>query len=416
MICKLLVIVIFMSLGGSMVYAEKFNLNIYAGRYDSIPIGIIDFKFTGTSLAPDALPSTIITNDFDLCGRFQVIRKPVFDSASFAAQNVSLYIDGELSQSGGEIAFTCFVNDIASRELLIKKKYQCHVAQLRTVTHEFSNEFYSLLFGDKGIFLSRILYAKSTGGNKNIAIMDFDGYNNRQITSGRVLNLFPAFADSATFVFTAFLRGKPDIYRESIHGGTPTLIAASRGIQVSPAVSPIDETVAYASSVNGSLDIFTCAPDGSGKKQLTFGGGGIETAPCWSPSGNQIAYTSDRSGNPQIYIMDADGGNQHRITHKSGYCDSPAWSPKGDKIAFTSMISDGKLDIWVVAPDGSNETQLTNAPGHHEYPTWSPDGMLIGYITRVSGRSDFCVMKPDGSHVRQVTNTGDVSQPDWEHF
>ena len=168
--------------------------------------------------------------------------------------------------------------------------------------------------------------------------------------------------------------------------------------------------------MHGSLDIYTCALDGSGKKQLTFGGGGVETAPCWSPNGYQIAYTSDRSGNPQIYLMDAEGGNQHRITHKSGYCDSPAWSPKGDKIAFTSMASDGKLDIWAVSPDGSNEIRLTNAPGHHEYPTWSPDGMLIGYITRLGGRSDFWVMKPDGSHVRQVTKTGDVSQPDWQHF
>lgn len=415
MIRKLLIIVFFMGLG-SRGRAEKFNLNIYAGRYDSIPIGIVDFKNVGALLSLNTLPSMIIANDLDFCGRFQVVRKAAFDSAFFAAQNVSLYIDGELSQSVAEITFTCFVNDIASRERLLKKEYRCPVAQLRSVAHGFSNDLYSLLFGDKGIFLSRILYVKSTGSSKNIAIMDFDGFNSRQITSGAALNLFPAFADSTIFVFTSYLRGKPDIYRESIHGGAPTVIAASRGIQVSPAVSPIDETVTYASSVNGSLDIYTCALDGRGKKQLTFGNGGIETAPCWSPSGYLIAYTSDRSSNPQIYIMDADGGNQHRITHKSGYCDSPAWSPKGDKIAFTSMASDGKLDIWVVSPDGSNETQLTNAPGQHEYPTWSPDGMLIGYITRLGGRSDFCIMRPDGSHVRQVTNTGDVSQPDWEHY
>jgi len=114
--------------------------------------------------------------------------------------------------------------------------------------------------------------------------------------------------------------------------------------------------------------------------------------------------------------MDADGGNQHRITHVSGYCDAPAWSPKGDKIAFTSMAPSGKLDIWAVSPDGSGEMLLTKGAGHHEYPAWSPDGMLIGYIGRTGGRSDFFVMKPDGSHVRQVTKTGDVSQPDWQKF
>ncbi len=415
MIRKLLVAIMFLGFC-CKGHAEKFNLNIYAGHYDSIPIGIVDFKNEGAPVAPDALPSAIIANDFDLCGRFQVVRKAAFDSASFASQNVSLYIDGELSSFGKEVMFTCYVNDIAAREPLLKHEYRCPAADLRARAHGFSNDLYNLLFGDRGIFLSRILYVKFAGSSKNIAVMDFDGFNGRQITSGKVLNLFPAFADSATFVFTSYLRGKPDIYRESINGGKPAVIAASRGIQVSPDVSPIDETVVYASSVNGSLDIYTCALDGSGKKQLTFGSGGIATAPCWSPSGYQIAYTSDRSGNPQICIMDADGGNQHRITHTSGYCDSPAWSPKGDKIAFTSMAQDGKLDIWVVSPDGSNEARITNGPGQHEYPTWSPDGMLIGYVTRLGGRSDFCVMKPDGSHMRQVTKTGDVSQPDWQHF
>jgi TolB protein len=401
---------------GCKGHAEKFNLNIYAGHYDSIPIGVVDFKSTGVGLLPGALPSSVIASDFDLCGRFQVVRKPSFDSAAFASQSVSLYVSGDVSQSGKEIVFTCCVNDIGAQAPLFKKQYRCPAAQVRTTVHGFSNELYTMLFGDKGIFLSRILYVKAAGGEKNIAIMDFDGYNCRQITAGKVLCLFPAFADSTTFVFTSYLRGKPDIYREALVGGKPAVIAASRGIQVSPDVSPIDESVVYASSVKGSLDIYTCALDGSGKKQLTFGGGSIQTAPCWSPSGYQIAYTSDRSGNPQIYVMDADGGNQHRITHVSGYCDAPAWSPKGDKIAFTSMAPSGKLDIWAVSPDGSGEMLLTKGAGHHEYPAWSPDGMLIGYIGRTGGRSDFFVMKPDGSHVRQVTKTGDVSQPDWQKF
>ncbi len=396
--------------------AEKFNLNIYAGKYDSIPIGIVDFRASGTDLGPDALPSAVIANDFDLCGRFQVVRKPAFDSAAFAAQNISIYIDGTVSQSGGAIVFTCNVNDINAREPLLKREYRCTPSQLRAVVHGFSNELYTLLFGDKGIFLTRVLCVRSAGSTKNIAIMDFDGYNSHYLTGGKALNIFPAFADSTTFVFTSYLRGKPDIYREPIRGGAVSVVAASRGIQYSARVSPVDETVVYASSVRGSLDIYTCALDGSGKKQLTFGNGRIETAPCWSPNGYQIAYTSDRSGNPQICVMDADGGNQHRITHVSGYCDAPAWSPKGDRIAFTSMGGDGKLDIWAVSPDGSNEVRLTNGPGHHEYPTWSPDGMLIGYIGRSGGKSDFYVMKPDGSHVRQVTKTGDVSMPEWEHF
>ncbi|MGA2508067.1 MAG: hypothetical protein ABSF80_11405 [Chitinispirillaceae bacterium] len=392
--------------------AAKVKLEVYASRFDSITIGIVDFKPKTQGRFSEPAPWKIIANDFDLCGRFHVVSRPVFDSAGFAAQGAGIYIDGEYMVDKDAVSFTCFVYDITVKEPLFTKEYKGDGASVRRLAHEFSNELYELLFAERGIFESRILYVSTAAGGKNVAIMDYDGENKRLITKGKILNLFPVFADSATMLWTSYIKGKPDIYKGLIADGRYKVFAASRGIQVSPDVSAIDGSVVYASSRGGSLDIYSCASDGSGTRHLTVGGG-VETAPCWSPNGYQIAYTADRPGNPQIYIMDADGANQRRITHKSRYCDSPAWSPKGDRIAFTSMRDDGKLDIWTVWPDGSHETQLTDSPGHHEYPTWSPDGSLIGYITRSGGKSDFYIMRPDGRHVRQVTSSGDVMMPDW---
>ena len=397
------------------LHADKVNLNVFASRFDSIPIAVIDFNTHGRAIASEKQPGAIIANDLDLCGRFHVVRSAAFDSATFVAQNIALYINGDVSESGGRVSFTCNVNDVANRAQLFTKQYSGPESSVRSLAHQFSNDLYSVLYGDRGIFDTRVLCSVAHSGGKDIAIMDFDGYNRRQIEHAGVLNLFPAFADSNSFVYVSYLKGKPDIYWASLAGGAPKVVAASRGVQTSPAISPVDRTVVYASSIRGNMDIYTCALDGSGKKPITASGT-VETAPCWSPNGYQIAFTSDRPGNPQIYVMDADGGNQHRITHRCGYCDSPAWSPKGDRIAFTGMASDGKLDIWVVSPDGTNEVQLTNAPGHHEYPTWSRDGQLIGFISRSGGKSNFCVMRFDGSHVRQVTNTGDVGMPDWQYF
>ncbi len=397
---------------GSVLQAEKVNLSIYASRFDSIPIGVVDFKAKSKVRLSEQEPWKIIANDFDLCGRFHVVCRPVFDSAVFAAEGAGFYVGGEYAVAENGVAFTCFVCDIATGEKLFTKEYQGDGASVRQLAHCFSNELYELLFGERGMFTSHILYIAADGGGKNVVIMDYDGGNRRQITKGKIFNLFPVFTGPSAMLWTSYLKGKPDIYKGSIIDGKGTVFIASRGIQVSPAFSAIDGSVAYASSRGGSLDIYTCALDGSGTKQLTIGGG-VETAPCWSPSGYQIAYTSDRPGIPQIYIMDADGANQRRITHKSKYSDSPAWSPHGDLIAFTSMRDDGKLDIWTVSPEGTNEMQVTDLPGFHEYPVWSPDGSLIGFITRSGGKSDFYVMKPDGSHVRQVTSCGDVQMPDW---
>ena len=395
--------------------AQKINLEVYANRFDSIPIGIVDFKAKSGPDLKDDQPWQIIARDFDLSSRFHVINRQTFDSAAFTIAGTSLYIDGEYTVDGSSVDLTCFVNDVGTKDHLLTKEYKGDLHSLRSLSHQFSSELYELLFGDRGIFESRILYVKKSGDNKNIAVMDFDGYRQRQLTKGKVLCLFPAWADSTTSFWVTYQRGKPDICRGSVLDGTSKIVVASRGIQISPAVSTVDGTLVYASSKGGNLDIYTCNRDGGDTKQLTVGGA-IETAPCWSPNGYQIAFTSDRSGNPQIYVMDADGANQHRLTYKNTYCDAPAWSPKGDKIAFTSMKQNGKLDIWTISPDGSNETEVTTLPGFNEYPTWSPDGRMIGFIHRAQGKSDFYVVKPDGSGVKQVTTSGDVLMPDWGNY
>lgn len=405
----------FLCLAGflSTLRAEKINLEIYASRFDSIPIGIVDFKqSTGSLGLAENQPWKVIAGDLDLSCHFQVLNRPEFDSAAFTAAGAGIYIDGEYTALDDGIKFTCYINDVATKEHLFTREYKGDRAGIRRLAHAFSNEICDLLFGEPGVFESHVLFVKSDKGKKAISVMDYDGYNRRLLTDTKTLYLFPAFADSVSMVFTSYLRGKPDIYRCALGNCKPQVVAASRGIQVSPAVSLIDNTIAYASSKGGSLDIYTSNSDGSGARQITVGGG-VETAPCWSPNGYQIAYTSDKQGNPNIFIMDAEGANQRRITHKCNYCDSPAWSPKGDKIAYICMNEKGKLDIWTISPDGSDETQVTSMPGHNEYPTWSPDGSLIGFINRSGGASDFYVMKPDGSKIKRVTVTGDVTMPDW---
>lgn len=395
--------------------SEKINLNVYASRFDSIPLGVLDFKPNTSDIITIDQPWKIIANDFDLCGRFNVVSRPEFDSAAFSRAGIAIYIDGEYTLDPSVVTFSCFVKDAITHERLFEKEYRGRPSELRKLSHRFCNELYEILFGDKGIFETEILFIRNDFGLKNVWIMDFDGFNQRALTKGKVLNLFPSFVGRNAMIWTSYQKGKPDIYLSPLSGDKRTVIAASRGIQVSPSVSSIDGTITYASSKNGNLDIYTCNPDGSNAKQITANWG-VETAPCWSPSGYQIAFTSDRSGNPQIYVMDADGANQRRLTYRSRYSDSPSWSPRGDKIAFTSMAENGKLDIWTINPDGSAENQVSKLSGHNEYPTWSPDGNLIGFINRHQGSSNFYIMKPDGGKVKRITASGDIQMPDWSGF
>lgn len=397
--------------------AEKFDLEVYASKFDSIPIGVLQFKPTNGQVVkdPDYQPWEIIAEDLDFCGKFNVLKLAEYDSAAFAQASIGIYIDGEYTVDGNQITVNCFLRDVASKELIIGKKYKGDLKSIRNVAHRYSNEIVEILFGDRGIFLSRILYVSTEGNKKSIALMDFDGKNNVVLTKNDVINIFPTFIDANNILWISYLRGKPDMYKGSITDGSSKIHIYSKAITTSPDVSPIDGTIAYGSSIKGNLDIYTCNPDGTNVRQLTVHYG-VDTSPAWSPNGYQIAFTSDRTGNPHIYIMDADGANQRRLTTESKYCDSPAWSPKGDKIAFMSMNENGRFDIWTIAPDGSGLKKVSNIAGNNEYPTWSPDGSLIAFVNTSGGKSDLYTVKHDGSRLRRVTNTGTVKMPDWSDF
>ncbi|MCL2219461.1 MAG: hypothetical protein FWB94_06215 [Chitinispirillia bacterium] len=397
--------------------AEKFDLEVYATRFDSIPIGVVNFK-----PAPDNkgtlrenFPWDILANNLDFSGRFGVVQRPEFDSAFFHDRGIGIYVDGTYKLDGQSIQIECVLRDVGTRTPLITKRYRGDLKFLRNMVHRYSNELVELLFSDKGIFETRILYVKQEGQNKNIAIMDFDGHNRSKLTNNNTINIFPVFADKSTVLWTSYQRGKPDIYRGSIAEGTSKIFLQGKAMLVSPDVSPVDGTVAYASSQTGSLNIFVCAPDGSRPRQLTFSRG-IDTAPNWSPNGYQIAFTSDRGGGPQIYVMDATGSNQRRVTFEGRYNDTPAWSPKGDKIAYSSQGEHFQFNIWTVSPDGSDPKKVSDLPGTSENPTWSPDGRLIGFINTHGGRSDFYTVKPDGTRLRKVTNTGDIRMSRWSGY
>jgi len=395
--------------------AEQFDLEVYASKFDSIPIGVLDFTPKGGRLSDKELPGDIIAGDLDFCGRFMVVKRQSFDSAAFVDSGVGIYIDGEYTVSGNKVTIECFLRDAATRELIIGKKYKGEMKFLRSMAHRYSNEIVEMLFGDRGIFESRMLFVRTAKKQKNIAIMDFDGYNQVSLTNNDLVNVFPVFGDKSTVIWTSYQKGNPDLFRGSIYSGASKIFIQSKGIESSADVSPIDGAVAYASSKKGNLDIYVCNPDASSTRQLTVHYG-VDTSPTWSPNGYRIAFTSDRSGNPQIYVMDADGANQKRITFHSKYADSPAWSPKGDRIAYMSMNENGKFDIWMISPDGSDPVQVSTIPGQNEYPTWSPDGTLLAFVNAQGGRSDLYVMKPNGSRVRRITNTGDVIMPDWSDF
>jgi TolB protein len=394
--------------------AERITLESYSSNLDSIAIAILPLKNIGDVTITKNEPWKVLAADLEFSGRVSVFRVLKADPAELAQNNVPLYINGEYEAFGKFVRVGFTLRDAKSSDVLLEKKYEGEIAQTRVMAHRFADLLVETLFGDKGIFESRILFVKEESTKiKNIMVMDWDGEDMRQLTMTSAINIFPAFVDSTTFVWTSFIKGHPDIYKGVI-GGRGGALLTSRFIESSPSYSPITGKVAFTSSRDGNMEIYTCDIDGRNIKRLTTSRA-IETSPSWSPNGYQLAFTSDRIGAPRIFLMDADGSNVHQLTFEGGYQDSPAWSPKGDKIAYQCMTS-GKFEIWTAKTDGSSVFQVTSCPGENEYPSWAVDGMHIAFSSKRGAKTDLYAVKADGTRLLRLTNTGNAKMPDWSNF
>lgn len=176
---------------------------------------------------------------------------------------------------------------------------------------------------------------------------------------------------------------------------------------------------------NGVMQIFSYAPDGTDRKQLTHDG--ASQYPSWSPDGTQILFSSTRTGPvPQIWIMAEDGSDQHEISSTAPGGITPFMSPDGQQIAFSGIQPGaGHPEIWVMDATGAHSRRLTFTPAvpageqtGSVHPTWSPDGSHLVYASAASGQWQIWVMNADGSQQTQLTHGNgadfpDSNVPDW---
>jgi TolB protein len=195
----------------SICLGEKVHLESYATNPDSISIGILPFVAQSDVAIKSNEPWKVIADDLDFSGKFTVTRAQKGDSMLFAQKNVALYIAGRYVMQGSLTAVDCYLRDAKTHEEIVEKHFNGEAKLLRRMMHSFSNDMVEMLFNTKGFFLSKMLFVKDEGTIKNIMLMDYDGFNQRQLTSNKSINIFPVFVDSTAFIWTSFIRNHPDL-------------------------------------------------------------------------------------------------------------------------------------------------------------------------------------------------------------
>jgi TolB protein len=424
----LLVALAFLTTAPVALRAQDFSVDINKGNA-SIRLAAADFKPVSTDPSLREFKHTfdsVLFSDLSAAGIFDVVSKslspqstPGFPAemnlAEWAAApvNASMVAFGNITVQSGNVVVNGFLDDVKNTQYpqIFAKQYSEPASDqsARNIAHKFADEIILRLGGGAGIAETSLYYVQSSGGNKEIWAMDYDGANQHAITHIGAISLSPRVSpDNSRIAFSSLGRDGFQIRMYSLLLNRLVNYNSVGGTNVSPAWAPSGQQLAFSSSRTGDPEIWVSDPQGNAAHRIT------------EFPGAQIAWVrGSHSAIPQLYIMDADGSNVQRMTD-GGYATSPSWSPNGQFIAFAwdrkyGPGAPGGQDIYVMEIATKKWIQLTHDMGRCDFPTWSPDGRHIAFANDPDGRAShtrIMTMLVDGTGKRALTGPG-ADMPNW---
>lgn len=238
---------------------------------------------------------------------------------------------------------------------------------------------------------------------------------------GAGLNWSP---DGRHVAFTAIENGDMDLFvvetgcagPDEACDGQAINLTRSAGDDIQPAWSPDGRQLVFSSGRNGNFDLYlldaACLArpeECAGSQRRLTDSQGYEEWPAWSPDGRQLAFVSDVDGNVEIYTSAADGSNPQQVTRHPAADWPVSWSPNGRWLLFASD-RDGHWNLYLVAAGcaaapatcAGQTYRLTNDPADEREPAWSPDGRTIAFASNREGNWDIYTLPAPGSHPAEV--------------
>ena len=406
---------------------------------EKVRLAAADFKQITTDSGTNNLATTFNTtlqNDLQNAGIFEMVSRSFWPTSlpgapqevhlsdwSSPPPNANMLAFGNLGVQSGYLSVQGWLFDTHNTQTpqVLGKQYreQATDENARLIAHRFADEIiFRLGGGIQGIAETHIYFVNNRGGSKEIWQMDYDGANEKQLTHLGSIALSPHVSpDGSRVAFSGVTKEGWQILMYSFDLNRLVNFPHFPGDNYSPAWSSDGQNIAFSSSRTGNTEIYSVTSSGGNLRRLTENKG-PDVSPTWNPKTNaQIAWVSGRTGLPQIYTMASDGTNATRITDQ-GYAVSPSWSPNGQFLAFAWVRhygpgAPGASDIYIMDIASKQWAQLTHDGGRNDFPSWSPDGRHIVFQSNRTGKLQIWTMLADGSEQRQLTKSGESSQPNW---
>lgn len=270
--------------------------------------------------------------------------------------------------------------------------------------------------GSKIIYVRRFCDIMTDKRYSNLWIINFDGSDNRPLTTGHYNDGSPQWSpDGTQIIYVSNRDGKSQIYKRYMDTG---------------------QTVKLTNLINGPGNI-TWSPDGKSiafTMSVKFDPPKIANMPK-KPAGakwaepaiivDRLVYRRDQSmyvtGHTHLFVLPAEGGTPRQITEGNyDHGGNIEWTPDSQNILMSVNRNDelhlarASTEIYEYRVSDGRMTQLTNRKGADSGPAISSDGKMIAYTGFDDKYQGFqltylYLMNRDGSNPKVVIDDLDRS-------
>lgn len=200
--------------------------------------------------------------------------------------------------------------------------------------------------------------------------------------------------DGSTIVFSF----DGDLWKVDSKGGAALRLTAMDGDETASRISPDGKWLAFSSSQNGNMDVYTMPLAGGEIKQLTYHDGADEVD-SWSWDSKVIYFTSSRYNRFSSYKVNREGGTATRILpHYFNFIHSVTETPNGELLFNNSWESYSSAnrkrykgafnpDILSYDPKSNTFKQYTDYIGKDLWPSVDRQGTI--YFASDEGNDEY---------------------------
>jgi TolB protein len=225
-----------------------------------------------------------------------------------------------------------------------------------------------------------VVFARYTGRKQSEILLSDYTFNYVKTIIRGGLNLFPHWGDSEqkNLYYTAYVKGRPTLYKLNLHTGKRTVVTSSTGMLVCSDVSSDGKRLLLTMAPDGQSDIYEYDTNTTQVRRLTRFSG-IDVNGVYADEGKTLVFVSNRLGYPNVFKKPLDGNAVEQIVfHGKNNNSVDAY---GDKVVFSAREGQGVFNLYTTHTDGSSGRPLTST-GVNQFPRFSPDGDTILYIKR----------------------------------